>query len=375
MKRILSMMLVAMLLVGCLSTVAFAAETKSGSCTFTVTGNFANFSGTVNKTAGMVITSITSADGVVGNPSTGVVGYAAGSNADRTIKFTVHYEVPAGATCGTYSVSASISAKKAIYKEDGVTPNGTEATKSSVSGGGSITVDHEWGSWSVTTPATCHSDGVETRVCAIDASHTETRPITERPAHNWGDWTVTTPAECGVEGEETRECKNDGCTEKETRPVAALKPERDESLPNNGWLSDANGHWYICGTCGEKHGSAAHDNKYVDNGNGTHKVVCKVCNYETDADEECKLSGWKQNGKKGHYKVCELCGHKTETKSHNFKNGKCTDCGYKQPTTNLPVPDMGDTTPYGTYNAIVFVIAMIAVFSVYALVSKRKSVK
>ena len=36
---------------------------------------------------------------------------------------------------------------------------------------------HDWGAWKVTTTASCTKTGVETRVCANDASHTETRTI------------------------------------------------------------------------------------------------------------------------------------------------------------------------------------------------------
>ena len=36
---------------------------------------------------------------------------------------------------------------------------------------------HDWGQWTVTTPATARTEGVETRTCRNDASHTETRAI------------------------------------------------------------------------------------------------------------------------------------------------------------------------------------------------------
>ena len=36
---------------------------------------------------------------------------------------------------------------------------------------------HDWGTWAVTTPATTSTEGVETRVCQRNASHTETRAI------------------------------------------------------------------------------------------------------------------------------------------------------------------------------------------------------
>jgi len=155
---------------------------------------------------------------------------------------------------------------------------------------------HAWGEWTVTTPATCTEAGVETRICANDASHTETRAIealghawgevtyewaadnstvtatricannashietetvnttadttdascetagnttytatfeneafeaqiktVEIPAtgHAWGEWTVTTPATCTEAGVETRICANDA-SHTETRAIEAL---------------------------------------------------------------------------------------------------------------------------------------------------------
>jgi hypothetical protein len=76
---------------------------------------------------------------------------------------------------------------------------------------------HEWGDWVVTTFATCTADGVETKTCALDASHKETRPI---PAlgHDWGDWVVTKAPTATEAGEETRTCKRDP-THTETQVV------------------------------------------------------------------------------------------------------------------------------------------------------------
>ncbi|MDR2591416.1 MAG: fibro-slime domain-containing protein [Chitinispirillales bacterium] len=36
---------------------------------------------------------------------------------------------------------------------------------------------HTWGEWTVTTQPTCYAPGVETRTCALDASHKETRAV------------------------------------------------------------------------------------------------------------------------------------------------------------------------------------------------------
>ena len=74
---------------------------------------------------------------------------------------------------------------------------------------------HAFGDWTVTTPATCTADGVETRSCACGETETRTSPAT---GHTFGDWTVTTPATCTTDGVETRSC---ACGETETRAIPA----------------------------------------------------------------------------------------------------------------------------------------------------------
>ena len=74
---------------------------------------------------------------------------------------------------------------------------------------------HAFGDWTVTTPATCTADGVETRSCACGETETRTIPAT---GHTFGDWTVTTPATCTADGVETRSC---ACGETETRTIPA----------------------------------------------------------------------------------------------------------------------------------------------------------
>jgi len=76
-----------------------------------------------------------------------------------------------------------------------------------------------WGDWIVTTPATCTTDGEETRTCTINSAHTQTRPI---PAlgHDWSEWIVTTAPTCTTDGVETRTCLRAGCDHYETRPGA-----------------------------------------------------------------------------------------------------------------------------------------------------------
>ena len=77
---------------------------------------------------------------------------------------------------------------------------------------------HDWSEWSQTVPPTCTSAGVETRTCAINASHIEKRTGTPALGHLWGDWKQTTDPDCTTIGEETRVCARDP-SHTENRPL------------------------------------------------------------------------------------------------------------------------------------------------------------
>ena len=87
---------------------------------------------------------------------------------------------------------------------------------------------HEWGDWTVTTPATCTNEGVETRICKRDPSHVETRTI-PTTGHNWVD-----------NGNGTHTCTNCGATEAvgalELRVVDAEGMNKPFTVSQNGTL-------------------------------------------------------------------------------------------------------------------------------------------
>ena len=87
---------------------------------------------------------------------------------------------------------------------------------------------HEWGDWTVTTPATCTNEGVETRICNRDSSHVETRTI-PTTGHNWVD-----------NGNGTHTCTNCGATEAfgalELRVVDAEGMNKSFTVSQNGAL-------------------------------------------------------------------------------------------------------------------------------------------
>ena len=87
---------------------------------------------------------------------------------------------------------------------------------------------HDWGDWTVTTPATCTNEGVETRICNRDSSHVETRTI-PTTGHNWVD-----------NGNGTHTCTNCGATEAfgalELRVVDAEGMNKPFTVSQNGTL-------------------------------------------------------------------------------------------------------------------------------------------
>jgi hypothetical protein len=78
---------------------------------------------------------------------------------------------------------------------------------------------HQWGEWTVTTPATCIAAGEETRICSVDARHIEKKAIAVDPVngHDW-EWVITTDPNYFTEGVETGTCKHDP-SHTTTRPV------------------------------------------------------------------------------------------------------------------------------------------------------------
>lgn len=352
MKRILSILLVAVLLVGCLPFVALAAGTKNVDISVSVGGTFSNFTGTVSSAYTIVGIS---GGGVVGNPASGKVTFGQSKNT-KGLTFTVTVQVPETICGETVSVSFSSSeADKMVYDEEG---NRTfESVK--LSGSGSVTYNHSWGDWSETAGENCLTPGKKTRTCSI-CGDTQTEDLAVGP-HKWGEWKTNKEATCEDPGTKTRECSV--CLTTEPGTIDALGHDWDEGTVTTKPTCEKDGVRTFTCKRDENHTYTA------DEPATGHSFT----NYVSNDDATCTKNGTETA-------ECDHGCGKTDTRTdkgsagHKWKNGKCTVCG-KTKSTNLPVPDMGDTTPYGTYNAIVFIIAMIAVFSVYALVSKRKSVK
>lgn len=185
--------------------------------------------------------------------------------------------------------------------------------------------EHQWGEWELTTPATCMQAGVETRVCALDPTHKETRATEIDPdAHVWDEWQTDYPATCMLSGSKSRACK--------------LNPEHTE---REDILSDPDAHdwgeWQIqtrstCSVAGVKVRYCKNNRLHSD----TQPAEFDPANHTSypvtveALEPNCTEPGHNE------YTQCPDCGLKygyeeipTVAGAHVFgDDNKCTKCGY-----------------------------------------------
>ena len=86
--------------------------------------------------------------------------------------------------------------------------------------------------------------------------------VIEALGHNWGEWTVTTPATCTTAGEKTRECGR--CHKTETEPVAALGHNMTAYAAVEAKCEeDGNSAYWYCERC----------QKYFSDENGENEII------------------------------------------------------------------------------------------------------
>ena len=149
--------------------------------------------------------------------------------------------------------------------------------------------DHDYGEWTVKTPATCEGEGVEHRTCSMcnkeetrkitalghqwkedhrtgncgvagdiyyvcerDPRHTKTEHVEATGNHTWGEWTIVTEATCTSNGSKERECSV--CHKKET-----------ETIPATGhhWKDNGDG-THTCPDCGATEGQPSNTNSALE---------------------------------------------------------------------------------------------------------------
>lgn len=279
MKKFLSILLVAMLVVTCLATAVFATggeatvsvssvseavRGKEYTVTYSVKGTFANFELMLEADEDLTLVGIGGNDEIeanliVGSPKFGKVTFARGENVKSgVVTFTATYKVAEDADCGALKVSA-----KVLFVSDRDLVDQATSVND-----GSISVAHKWDNGKVTTKPTCTDPGVKTYTCEVcAATKTESIPANghqhgnlweivknptctepglkvkdcnvcgevaeseEIPAlgHSWDDGVVVTPATCEATGVMKYTCNNDASHTK-TETIPALGHAWDDGV-------------------------------------------------------------------------------------------------------------------------------------------------
>ena len=159
---------------------------------------------------------------------------------------------------------------------------------------------------SVTTKPTCTTDGVRTYVCKNDSSHTYTETI-PAAGHNY-ESSVTTKPTCTTGGVRTYVCKNDSShTYTETIPAA-----HDW---NSIWFSDEDNHWHECNVCAEMTDVGEH---IWNSGVITTSPTCTTAGEKTYTCSACERKKTE---------VISATGH--DLKAIEKKEASCTEDGYE----------------------------------------------
>lgn len=244
MKRLVTIVLAAIMMLSCMTGVAFAEEPgDTVTIAFTTVNNpgFANYGVEINYDANALKLVSIDNEGTLSaygffyaNVEKGKVTYANDSDVKGDgVLFTATFEVKADAAPGTYNVTAALDT-------DSTANAANEPVQFVITGGRveveAVACEHQWGEWEVVTPATCTEAGEEKRVCSV-------------------------------------------CGEVETRVIGATGHDHDGE-----WSYDDDSHWHEC-ACGDVADKASHDVEWVVTKNPTHNEPglkhqeCKVCDW------------------------------------------------------------------------------------------------
>ena len=107
-------------------------------------------------------------------------------------------------------------------------------------------IGHNWSDWEV-KDATCTEDGLKTRHCQNDGCNEVESEVIPATGHTFGEWEVTTPATCETEGQETRTCAD--CNETETRVIKALGHDLKETIVKAPTCTETGSKKVACTRC------------------------------------------------------------------------------------------------------------------------------
>ena len=415
MKKLISTLLIAVMIVCCFANVAFASAEGDAAISGNYVTSDAGEQVTVSFTASnleyisywfelnydsaLEIVSISSGGATVGsfqaNAGTGRIAAANSENVTANgILFTVVFEVTDTAAVGDeYSVGLNVLE---IRKQGGesVSPAVSSATVA-------IVCDHNY-IGTITTPATCDKVGVKTYTCEhCGDSYTEDIAKSE---HKYTA-AVTKDATCKEEGVKTYTCA--GCGDSYTEAIAKTEHSYTSTVTKEATCKDEGVRTFTCAVCGDSYTEAIAKTEHSYTSAVTKDATCKeegvktytcaVCgdNYSEAISKIAHTAGntW-ENDEDYHWHLCSACKEVMDKAEHKWnkvvdKSATATkdgyghyecECGrvgekYTIPATGEDlddVPETGDITGLVTLGAAA---TLLVVLGMSVLVIKRKKVK
>ena len=176
---------------------------------------------------------------------------------------------------------------------------------------------HLWSDdYSVDRPATCTEDGFKSRHCLYDGCTAVTDRITiEKLGHDFVNYTSNNDATCEHDGTMTGKCSR--CDETDTIVDEGSK------LPHQGGVATCTTP-AVCEKCGNQYGEVDPNNHIKTQLINQKEATCTENGYTGDT----VCTGCNEVLKKG--TVIESAGHQ-------YKDGICTVCGAKKPSTVIPI--------------------------------------
>ena len=177
MKRFVSVLLVAILVVACMSVAAFAAEAgDTVKVPVTVNGPVGNFKVQVKGTDVLSVVKIIKANGIVVNKEKGIVAWASEDNVD-SFTFEVEVKIAADAQPGTHPLSVTVlDAAKKVGVENDTDGVADGWMKTSVSASGRVIIEAP-----ATEPPTEEPTEAPTEPKPTEPKPTEPKPTEPKP--------------------------------------------------------------------------------------------------------------------------------------------------------------------------------------------------
>ena len=214
--------------------------------------------------------------------------------------------------------------------------------------------DHHFGNWTVAKEATCLETGLSTRICP-DCDTVETLTI-DAVIHQFGKWTVTTPATCTEDGTESRICSL--CDTEETRTIDA---------PGHKFTEWTTAKAATCTEKGSETRSCTRDgcttvetreiNALGHDFSDWTVATAATCTTDGESVSHCKREGCDEiqtmvvkalghnpgkdfyMNKDNHWKICERCKEEVEKTAHSYVGDQQCVCGYRKDDTRIVVKD------------------------------------